>query len=449
MLREPFVDERVIGCQQIDDAPVLANDGVEHQLHLPAHGLAERVVEVRIDQRQRPSTLHPPQVEPLAGEVHGQRLGARILEHPQDLALEHRRILQPALRGERDESVVGRRAPEEERQPRREVEIADAVQLPVLDVRRLGLDPVDETRIGEHAREHHFHAVLEVAVLATRVVERHQRLGFRSGDRTPERPACHGRHDLPRARQFLRGSRWMAGEDPLAARRLLRRRCVERSFDSDRAHVREEREAGRRTGLDRVAHEVLVEIEQRRVVRGQEGRAKHVRTRGRREAHPHGRAAAATEEGFRPLLTTAGWSHPTPASAWWRGATAASRGLSGGAAAIGFRRAEPPAPLPIHQLEPFAVEQNLELLARHRPESGRRHVVAENRRHGHCVLAVGGEDMLDDHAAASTEGKSFDVIVLRGVLGCAIDDQSRLRRLADCEPADFAGRRHVCLDERR
>src|SRR5204862_476990 len=41
-----------------------------------------------------------------------------------------------------------------------------------------------------------------------------------------------------------------------------------------------------------------------------------------------------------------------------------------GAAAVGFGRTEAPAALPIHQLEAGAVEQDLKLLARHRPEAG-------------------------------------------------------------------------------
>src|SRR5438445_437956 len=68
------------------------------------------------------------------------------------------------------------------------------------------------------------------------------------------------RRDLPRARGFLGGHRRAADEDARARRRFLRRRRVERPFDANRADVREEREAGRRSRLQRVAHEMLIEI---------------------------------------------------------------------------------------------------------------------------------------------------------------------------------------------
>ena len=97
VLRQPLVDERVVRGQQIDDAPILADDAVEQQLHFAAHRLPQRIVEVGIDHRQRADALQAAQVEPLAGEVDRERLGARVLQHPADLLLEHDRIFQPSL----------------------------------------------------------------------------------------------------------------------------------------------------------------------------------------------------------------------------------------------------------------------------------------------------------------------------------------------------------------
>ena len=129
VLGQPLVDERVVRRQQIGDAAILADDAVEQQLDFAPHRLTQRIVEVGIEQRQRADALQAAQVQPLAREVDRQRLGPRILQHAPDLLLEHGRILQPALAARRViSSSSGLRAPEEERQPRREIEIADAIR---------------------------------------------------------------------------------------------------------------------------------------------------------------------------------------------------------------------------------------------------------------------------------------------------------------------------------
>ena len=262
------------------------------------------------------------------------------------------------------------------------------------------------------------------------------------------------RRDFPRARGFLDGRRRAADEDARARRRFLRRRRVERPFDANRADVREEREARRRSRLQRVAHEMLIEIEHRREVRRREGCADQVRARRRVEAHAHRRAAAAAEECFRTLLAAAGRAGSRAAcadgaaSAPRRSATAL-RTRCAIAVTVRLRRAETAAANPVDQPQPLAIEQDLELLAGHGPESGRRHVVAEDRRHRDRVLPIGGEDVFDQDAATRPERQAFDVVVLRRVFRRAIHDQPRRRRLPDCEPADFSGRVHVRLDERR
>ena len=106
VLGQPLVDERVVRGQQLDDAAVLADDAVEQQLDFAPHRLAQRIVEVGIEQRQRADALQAAQVQPLAGEVHRQRLRLRILQHAPDLLLEHRRILEPPLA--RDASAARR-----------------------------------------------------------------------------------------------------------------------------------------------------------------------------------------------------------------------------------------------------------------------------------------------------------------------------------------------------
>ena len=90
-------------------------------------GLAQVVVEVREDVRVGLEASQVAQVQPLAGEVAAQGARALVLEHAPDLLFEHGRILQLAGRRDRQQLIVGNAAPDEERQPRRELEIADAI----------------------------------------------------------------------------------------------------------------------------------------------------------------------------------------------------------------------------------------------------------------------------------------------------------------------------------
>ena len=71
---------------------------------------------------------HVADVQPLAGEVVHERLRALVREHPLHLLLQHRRVAERLLHGKRQQLVVRNAAPQEERQPRRQIEIADAIR---------------------------------------------------------------------------------------------------------------------------------------------------------------------------------------------------------------------------------------------------------------------------------------------------------------------------------
>jgi hypothetical protein len=59
--RQPFVEERVVGAEQIVGAPVLADEAVEEELRLASEGLPEGVVEVREDALHRHRSVEVPQ----------------------------------------------------------------------------------------------------------------------------------------------------------------------------------------------------------------------------------------------------------------------------------------------------------------------------------------------------------------------------------------------------
>ena len=408
--REPLVDERVVGRQQVEHAPVLGHEAREEQLGLAAERLPQVVVEIGEPLDDGNVALEAPQGQPLAGEVGGQRRRPRVGQHPPHLALEDPRLAQAARLGEVEQLVVGAAAPQEERQPRRQLEAADGIGVSRLEARRLDLDAVDEPRIGENPLQPHLDAGLEAAaVLPAHPVEAHDGVEVRGARRPPVGAADEGRQDLLGAGVLVAGAARPADEDAAAARRVAGPGRVVGAVDTQAADVGMEGEARQPSRLDGAAQERVVQVETGREVRGEERDADGVRTGGDREPQVDGELAGAAPE--------------------------------------------PPDPqrvVPVDEGRPLAVEEDLELLAAHLAEGpGVAHVAHVHRHHPEHVLAVGGEEMLDAQPAAGAERQPLHVVVLGGVLGDAVDGLGRGGDVADGEPADAGRRRQVGLDEGR
>src|SRR5260221_1104615 len=103
-------------------------------------------------------------VEPLPGEIGNQRFRARIVEHAAHLTLQHCRILQLALFSQVQQQRVRDTAPEEEREPRRQFEIIDAVKAGAPG--RIVLDPEQEIRGDDQRPQRLFDTVFEGSLLA-------------------------------------------------------------------------------------------------------------------------------------------------------------------------------------------------------------------------------------------------------------------------------------------
>ncbi len=104
--------------------------------------------------------------------------------------------------------------------------------------------------------------------------------------------------------------------------------------------------------------------------------------------------------------------------------------------------------VPIEQLDSLAVEQEFQFLAGDLAERvGVAHVAFADGSDLYGVLAIGGELMLHDHAAAGTEGHAFNVIVLRGILGDVIRRLGSGGYIADRKTADFTGSGGVPLQQ--
>ena len=73
--REPFVDKRVIGVQQVQGAAVFAENALEQQFGLALEGL----LQFRIGGAR--GVLHFAQEQPLSREIPDQRVGTRVAQH--------------------------------------------------------------------------------------------------------------------------------------------------------------------------------------------------------------------------------------------------------------------------------------------------------------------------------------------------------------------------------
>ena len=103
--RQPLVEERVVGGEQVDDAAVVADLAVDEELGLALHGVAQIVVEIGKGLGIGRSRADVPQQQPLPGEVLDERARARIVEHPRDLLVEHLRR-RAACRAPPDRAVL-------------------------------------------------------------------------------------------------------------------------------------------------------------------------------------------------------------------------------------------------------------------------------------------------------------------------------------------------------
>ncbi len=234
MLGEPLVHERVVGGQEIQRAVILAHDAVEEQLGFVAQALAQRVVEIGEQHFRWGHGREVPQLQPLTGEIRRERFRSRIGEHPPDLALEHGRVFQPSVGRGVQQFVIGHAAPQEKREARRQVHVADLI---VVRGRfcRLRLDAEQELGADEELLEPALDALLEARVLPAFGVRREHYFQIIVHDRPPVRASCKGRENGFGTGAVGRGVRGSARKNPAAARGLADARVAERSGDRHNA----------------------------------------------------------------------------------------------------------------------------------------------------------------------------------------------------------------------
>ena len=220
VLGEALVQERVVGPQQVEHAAVLVDHAPDEPLRLLPHRLPQVVVEIGEEAAVRAQRREVAQPQPLPREVAGEVERARVGEHPARLPLELGGVAQLAAYRRVEQLVVGQAAPEEERQPRRQLQVADVVRGDGPAAVGIELDPEQELRVDENRAQRAAYAGVEVAARPALPVERHRAVEVRVRHRPPIGPPHQRGEDLPRAAFLLARLRRPAHEQPLAARRV-------------------------------------------------------------------------------------------------------------------------------------------------------------------------------------------------------------------------------------
>ncbi len=113
------------------------------------------------------------------------------------------RFVQLVLLCQPQQFLIGDAAPEEERKPGGQFEIADGVDAARRGAGRLFLKPENEPRIHQNAGQRRFDSVLEAARVPAFLIKAEQRLEISVADRTPERLGRKRRQDPFGAGSFV------------------------------------------------------------------------------------------------------------------------------------------------------------------------------------------------------------------------------------------------------
>src|SRR5437763_1609119 len=123
MARQPLVQKREIGVEEIENAAVFLDDGFKEQFGLLEHGGAKSFVKAREKLRIRRSVFQAAQFQPLPGKIRDQGVRFAILEHAPHLCIQNRLFMQLALPGLLEKLVIGHAAPQEVGEPASQLKI--------------------------------------------------------------------------------------------------------------------------------------------------------------------------------------------------------------------------------------------------------------------------------------------------------------------------------------
>ncbi len=152
--------------------------------------------------------------------------------------MQHGRRVKRAGRRHAQQLIVRDAAPQEERQPRRELEVADAIDRAGRNVRRIALDAERELRAGQNPLQRRLHARVECALLAAKHVEVVQPFEIARCNLAAIGTARKRRDDAACACILFACRRGTAREDAAAAWRRARPGRVVRPGQGERVEMR-------------------------------------------------------------------------------------------------------------------------------------------------------------------------------------------------------------------
>ena len=404
---QALVGEGVVGGQHLQDGTVLLHEVVEEEFGLAVHRVGQRLVEVGVCQRVGVDLLQILQAQPLCGEAGGKGFGARVRQEAAGLPLEFGGVGEGAGPGQLQELVVGRRAPEEEGQPGREIRVGDPVDAVGTRVGGRPFDAEDEVGTGQNRLQGGADALLETAVGGAHLVEGEEAVDVAVRGGAAVGAGGHAFDDAAGAGQGLFGQGGAAGEDGAPRRGVRDAGHVEGAQHGEPLQVL--------LGGDAVADPDLPVGEG--VVDGADEVVHHafeLADEGRRNALLPGRdvdrvGADVQTGGFR-------FRHPA-VDGEQRHAGAVDRDLD----LLGAEGAA----------EDFALHR----VVRHDVED---------------VLAVGGEVVQHREPAARADRRPFHLLLLGRHPWNAVDGGRDLRlRVAQRQPADLPRRAQIPLHDRR
>ncbi len=223
MCRQPLVEKRIVGGQQLHHAAVVVELAADEQLRLllPSRRAGSRRIPDRARCRERRRRSCSSSSQRLAKwSTSAFERGSRSMRCTCRSSATGSFSV-PANR-RRSQLVVWNAAPEKERQPRGQVEIADAIGRTRSHACRLAFDAKQKAGSREDALESALDTGIETTLAAAGSVKTEQRGEVGVAHRTPIGARRERRQDLFRARFFRRGVFGPADEDLAAARRISR-----------------------------------------------------------------------------------------------------------------------------------------------------------------------------------------------------------------------------------
>ena len=178
MFRQAFIQEGIVRFDKRTHAAILAQHAVKEQFRFLAKSLPQVVVKIPKQIAARIDRFHIAQPQPLPREIGRQVHRTSVRQHPSRLLLQLARLAQLAPNRHLQQFIIGDTTPQEERQARRQFQIADPINPTRRNFLWVALHPEQKLRVGEYRSQRHRNAGVEIAVRTTSLVEGQRRFHF-------------------------------------------------------------------------------------------------------------------------------------------------------------------------------------------------------------------------------------------------------------------------------